>query len=146
MVSELSTLIFRVRVFMVCGRALYKTFLGDFLIMCNIANFLLTYIWLIFTYFIDFFTFTVCQFGCLSTVLYCLLLYCYLNFPKEMNKVSTNVLAWLWLSVIRFKVWQGNGSYGLLMVASKDVPLHRVFVWVCCCYHKINMYKTTTEV
>ena len=67
----------------------------------------------------------------------------YLHFPKEMNKVSTYLLTCLAVTVcyVLFKVWQGNGSKGRLMVASKQVlwklPVHTTYD--CFCY--INYFR-----
>ena len=60
--------------------------------MCNIAHFLLPFIWLVFTYFVDFY--------CLSIMLFvnCTVLYVdpgYLNFLEGMNEVSTFLLTYL---------------------------------------------------
>ena len=71
--------------------------------MCNIAHFLLTFIYL-FCLLLLF-----CPFCCLSNVLS--VATGYLHFTRGVNKVSTYLLTCLAVTVscVFLKVWQGNG-------------------------------------
>ena len=93
----------------------------EFVIMCNIAHFLLTllyFCWLLL--FVH-----VCQ-------LYCLLL---LDTWISQRGWIKNLLTCLAVAVsyVLLKVWQRNGSKGWLMVASKDTRYNHLYLVSCMC-------------